>query len=106
MMFFLDSAFALDLIALTLGAGLVYFSVQNKGPGAFFAKVIGSLVFILALLTLIFTSYFGTTYWFTNGVKGAKHQMEMQQQKIMMDLQHREEKKSDEERHEEGHSGH
>lgn len=63
MMFLLDAAFAIELIALTVGAGLLIWSLRNQGSGRTLGKVIGFLVLVLSIFVLLCTSYYGLKYW-------------------------------------------
>jgi hypothetical protein len=42
---------------------LVIWSLRNGGPGASLGKAIGSLVFILSLITMLCTGYYSIRYW-------------------------------------------
>ncbi|HAU2406566.1 TPA: hypothetical protein ACF6GT_002197 [Legionella pneumophila] len=55
MMMFSEIAFALELIALGIGIGLLIWSMRNEGLGVKMAKIIGYIISILAFLALIFT---------------------------------------------------
>ncbi len=63
MTFLLDAAFAIELISLSLGAGLLIWSLRNQGTGVALGKVIGSLVLILSTFMLFCTTYSGLRYW-------------------------------------------
>lgn len=63
MIFLTDTAFAIELIALSLGAGLLIWALRNQGKGIVLGKVIGSLVLILSIFMLLCTTYSGLKYW-------------------------------------------
>lgn len=63
MIFQLDAAFALELIAIGIGVGLIVWGKQNKGEGTGLAIITGRFIAILALLGLACTSYYGISYW-------------------------------------------
>ena len=63
MMFMLDMAFATQLLALGLGTALLIWAYRNKGVGVAFAKAIGYIITVLALLTMLCSLYYGFKYW-------------------------------------------
>ncbi len=63
MVFWIDAAFALELIALALGGAMLYFLKAHKIQFSF-CKFIGYFVIVLAFLSMACTSYYGTKYWF------------------------------------------
>ena len=63
MMFLLDAAFAIELIALAFGTGLLIWSMRNQGEGVVLGRFIGYLVFILSVFVLLCTSFYGFIYW-------------------------------------------
>ena len=63
MMFQLDAAFALELIALCCSVGLLVWGKQINGAGAGLAKFTGSAVAVLAIFAMLCTTYYSTKYW-------------------------------------------
>ncbi len=69
-------SFSLGLIALVIGLSLFLWSLRAEpGPGIALAKAVGIIVFILAILQLIFTIYSGIRYKgeYCKGRKGCDH---------------------------------
>ena len=62
-MFLFHISLALTYGVLLASAGLVIWSLRNKGAGCTFGKMIGSFVFILSLLSVLCTSYYGFRSW-------------------------------------------
>ena len=46
-------AYALDLIAVILGASLLVFSIKHPGKGSWFGRVSGGAVMILAVISIL-----------------------------------------------------
>jgi len=63
MMFFLDGAFAIELIALVLGGTLLYRIKTNAKIKCGFCHFIAWFVIILAFLSMICTTVYGLKYW-------------------------------------------
>lgn len=63
MMFLLDAAFAIELLALTFGMGLFIWALRNKGEGVGLGKFMGFIVVILSVIALLCTTYYGLLYW-------------------------------------------
>jgi len=63
MMFLTHIAFALEIIALMLGAGLVTWSLRTEGAGTTLAKVVGILAMIVIPLGILCTAYYSLKYW-------------------------------------------
>lgn len=63
MMFLLDIAFGVELLALGLGAAFLIWSLRNQGKGIVAAKCCGIIILFLSIGALICTSFYGTTYW-------------------------------------------
>lgn len=59
MHFLLNTSFSLDIIAMALSIGIVVWSFQIK-TGNVLAKIGGTLLFILSLLSLISTCYYAS----------------------------------------------
>lgn len=62
-MFHADMAFSLELMVLVLAAALLIWAKLHANLGTGFAKFIGYLVVILAILGLACTSYYTVQYW-------------------------------------------
>ncbi len=52
MMSTLYLSFAVALIALALGAGLVAWGLQNRGSGVLIAKIFGIIILVLSLIVM------------------------------------------------------
>lgn len=63
MMFLLDLAFTIELIALGFGICILVWAYRNEGVGIVAAKLFGYLITIAALSVLLCTSYYGVSYW-------------------------------------------
>ncbi|NGX34410.1 MAG: hypothetical protein K1060chlam1_00763 [Candidatus Anoxychlamydiales bacterium] len=63
MVFWVESAFALSLIALALGGSFLFFIKTHKSQFSF-GKFIAYFVIILAFFSMACTTYYGTKYWF------------------------------------------
>jgi len=63
MVFLIDAAFAIALVALALGGALLYFLKVNKVHYGF-CKFIAYFVVVLAFIAMACTFYYGTKYWF------------------------------------------
>ena len=63
MMFLLDLAFAVELIALGVGVGFLVWAYRHDRAGIALAKVFGYIITIAAVLALSCTTYYGTNYW-------------------------------------------
>ncbi len=92
-MFQADSAFALGLVALAAGMGLVVWMRIHKDHTSKFCRGIAYTVVILALLTLICTGYYTIKYWvsgcFSNPcmmMQSSKNQMMMQRCSMMKNM--------------------
>lgn len=88
MMFLLDIAFVLGLIALGVGIAFIVWSARNEGAGVAVAKVFGYIITIAAAFALLCTSYYGTLYWAKGYFASPTAPMQMMKQK-MMGQQHR-----------------
>ncbi|NGX63100.1 MAG: hypothetical protein KR126chlam6_00507 [Candidatus Anoxychlamydiales bacterium] len=87
MVFLVDIAFAIELIALVLGGTLLYFLKAHKVQFAF-GKVIAYFVIVVALITMLCSSYYGTKYWvqgYYETPMGQKHAMFKKYKKHMKD---------------------
>jgi len=62
MMFLLDMAFAIELIALGMGISMLIWSFRNEGAGVTLAKVFGYIIAVAAILGALCTSYYGFSY--------------------------------------------
>ena len=83
MMFLLDLAFAMELIALGLGISMLIWAYRNEGAGVALGKVFGYVISILAVLALLCTSYYGTQYWKEGYFKSPIAPMLMMKQQMM-----------------------
>lgn len=63
MMFALDAAFALGLLALVAGTILLMLSGREGMAARGFGKAVAYLTIIAAILTLLCTTYYGVRYW-------------------------------------------
>jgi len=87
MVFLVDIAFAIELIALVLGGALLYFIKAHKIQFTF-GKVIAYFVIIVALLSMLCSFYYGTKYWvqgYYEKPMGQKHAMFKKHKKHMRD---------------------
>lgn len=62
MMFIIDIAFSLELIALIFGAALLIYAVKHTELGMALPKFIAYLVMILAILSMLCTGYYTVKY--------------------------------------------
>ena len=76
---------AIELITIAVGTGMLVWAYRNDGKGVGFAKLIGYVVFTLAVLALLCTSVYGVRYWHKGYFKHP-HGMQMKHQcmKCMM----------------------
>ncbi len=63
MMFLLDLAFTVELLAFGLGIAFLIWAYRCQGKGAALAKVAGYIITIAAVLALICTTSYGFCYW-------------------------------------------
>ncbi|MBY0501310.1 MAG: hypothetical protein K2P93_04845 [Alphaproteobacteria bacterium] len=63
MTFFFHMTLALDYIALVSGAILVIWALRNPGNGSAFANAVGSIIFLLSVVSIFATLYYGSKYW-------------------------------------------
>ena len=63
MMFLLDLAFTMELIALGFGVVMLVWASRNNGAGVACAKIFGYIITIAAASVLLCTSYYGVSYW-------------------------------------------
>lgn len=63
MMFIIDIAFSLELIALIFGAALLIYAMKHTDLGTALPKFIAYLVMILAVLSMLCTGYYTVKYW-------------------------------------------
>jgi hypothetical protein len=63
MMFLLDLAFAVELIALGFGISILLWAYRNEGIGIAAAKLFGYIITIAAASVILCTSYYGVSYW-------------------------------------------
>ena len=94
MMFLLDLAFAMELIALGLGVGFLIWAYRTEGVGVAVAKVFGYIITIAAVSVLLCTSFYGVKYWgegyFSTPMEPMlrmKQQMMQNKQALMQDVQ-------------------
>lgn len=83
MMFLLDLAFAIELIALGVGVGFLIWAYRNDGAGVGAAKVFGYIITIAAAFVLLCTSYYGAVYWVKGYFKSPMTPMLMMKQQMM-----------------------
>lgn len=63
-MMFIMHISALFALSVLLGSTvLVIWSLRNNGEGSALGKTIGSLVFVLSLLSMLCIGYYGIKYW-------------------------------------------
>lgn len=97
MVFLVDAAFAIELIALVLGGALLYFVKAHKTHHAF-CKFIAYFVIIVAFITMACTAFYGTKYWMQGYYKKpfmGKHRMFKKHKKFddhKMEKRHHEKK--------------
>jgi len=63
MMFIMHISALLAYGVLLASTVLLIWSLRNKGEGSVLGKTIGSLVFILSLLSILCIGYYGIKYW-------------------------------------------
>ena len=83
MMFLLDLAFAVELIALGCGIGMLVWAYRNEGVGIAAAKAFGYIITIAAVFVLLCTSYYGTVYWVKGYFKSPVAPMVMMKKQMM-----------------------
>lgn len=54
-MMLMHIVYGLDLIALSLGTGLLVFSIKNPGSGSWLGKLFGVIVMILSIVSIVCT---------------------------------------------------
>lgn len=62
-MFMMHISSLLACSVLLASTVLLIWSLKNKGAGTFLGKVVGSGVFVLSLLSILCTSYYGIKHW-------------------------------------------
>lgn len=72
MVFQMDAAFALELIALVLGTALCVWVSGKEVCCKGFAKIVGNAVVLLALISMVCTTYYSFRYW-KDGAYDAPH---------------------------------
>lgn len=81
MVFLVDIAFAMEIIALAFGAAIIVFVKKNNKLNLGLSKFVGYAVMILAVLSMACTTFYGTKYWFEGYykkpfvIKHKKHRM-------------------------------
>lgn len=83
MMFLLDLAFSIELIALGVGVSLLIWAYRNEGVGIAAAKVFGYIIAIAAVSVLLCTTYYGVSYWAAGYFKTPMSPMLMMKQQMM-----------------------
>lgn len=66
---------------------LVIWSLRNNGAGANLGKSIGSLVFILSLITMLCTGYYSVRYW-SEGAFEAPIKLSQEMHQDSMEMRH------------------
>tara|TARA_R110000868_G_scaffold340212_1_gene600881 strand:+ start:11426 stop:11695 length:270 start_codon:yes stop_codon:yes gene_type:complete len=61
-MFQADLAFAVELIAISIGVAFIIWSYRNEGAGILAAKYLGYFVLILGAISIICTTYYSIKY--------------------------------------------
>lgn len=64
MMFLLDLAYGVEVLALGMGFAFLVWATQSQGEGQALAKTSGYIIAVLALLGILCTTYYGLSYWF------------------------------------------
>ena len=85
MMFFMGFTFVMEIIALAFGGALLVFAKMNKKAGTSFARFIAWVVIILAILSMVCTSYQATKY----GMKGSFDKAHPMQKQMHHHHQHK-----------------
>lgn len=85
MMFLLDLAFAMELIALGVGIALIVWSIRNDGAGVAVSKFFGYIISIASVFALLCTSYYGTSYWLQGYFTSPVAPMMMMKKEMMKD---------------------
>lgn len=62
-MFIMHISALLAYSVLLASTVLLIWSLRNEGAGSGLGKIIGSLVFVLSLLSMICIGYYGIKYW-------------------------------------------
>ncbi len=63
MMFIFHVAITVGLIAFSSGISLLIWGLRNEGAAIQLAKVVGSLVAILAVISMLCSTYYVIKYW-------------------------------------------
>ena len=63
MMFLLDLALVVELIAIGFGVCITIWAYRHEGAGVTAAAAFGYMIAIAATLILFCTTYYGTRYW-------------------------------------------
>lgn len=100
-MFLFHIGFSLELIALIAGSALYIWGIRNKGEGTSFARIIGFLVVILAIISIVCSSYFNMKFWREFNANGPMSMHNLQMQKAE---EKAEEKQAEAEKHTEKHA--
>ena len=84
-MFQADLAFTVELLAIGLGVAFIIWSLRSEGAGVVTAKITGYFILILAVATLLCTSYYTLRYWEEGYFKGphAMHRQMMKKHRMM-----------------------
>src|SRR5438093_8362404 len=62
-MFTMHISLLLGYSVLLASAVLLIWSLRNTGKGSSFGKIIGSIIFVLTLLSVLCINYYGIKYW-------------------------------------------
>jgi hypothetical protein len=89
-MFQVDMAFALGLIALAAGMALIVWMRIHVEHTSKFCRGVAYLIAILAFLTLLCTSYYGTAYWLKGyfSPRAINHQLQIKNNMMRMQNRH------------------
>jgi vacuolar-type H+-ATPase subunit I/STV1 len=63
MMFLIHAAFALGLIALTMGSALYIWALRNHGTGSTVGRIVGFIVIVVSTLSLLCSLSMGLKIW-------------------------------------------
>lgn len=63
MMFLLNLAAAVGLLALGMGVAFLVWASRNQGAGQFLAMSFGYIITVLAVIGMLCVSYYGISYW-------------------------------------------